>query len=146
MSKFGKVCCAAATCFGLVWAANTSQAAEMFQLESSLTIPSAGEPRWDYIDFDAANNQLFIGMREDGMKVVDVTGKKPVRTVEHSKGAGGVVMAPDVDRGYSVNQDGTVTLFELSSLKVLDKLKIEYGSLNSGFYEPTTKKVVILTA
>jgi DNA-binding beta-propeller fold protein YncE len=139
-------CLVAGTCIGLMWGASLAQAAEMFQLEASATFPSKGEPRWDYIDFDATNNQLFIGMRDDGMLVVDVTGKKPARTIENSKGAGGVVMAPDVDRGYSVNQDGTVTIFELSSLKVLDHPKIEEGSLNSGFYEPATKKVVILTA
>jgi DNA-binding beta-propeller fold protein YncE len=138
-------CFAASTCIALMCGPGLSQAAEMYQLEGSITIPSAGEPRWDYIDFDATTNQLFIGMRDDGMKVVDVTGKKPVRTVENSKGAGGVVVASDVDRGYSVNQDGTVTIFELSSLKVLDHPKIEEGTLNSGFYEPFTKKVVILT-
>jgi DNA-binding beta-propeller fold protein YncE len=135
-----------AACIGVLWGPSLAQAAEMFQLESSITLPSAGEPRWDYIDFDATTNQLFIGRRDDGMAVVDVTGKKPVRTVENSKGAGGVVIAPDVDRGYSVNQDGTVTIFELSSLKVLDHPKIEDGSLNSGFYEPFTKKVIVLTA
>ncbi len=142
-----RAACIAATVLAALTLSSAGAApAAMFQLEASMTLPSIGEPRWDYIDFDAKNNQLFIGRRDDGMAVVDVTGKKPVRTIDNSKGAGGVVIAPDVDRGYSVNQDGTVTVFELASLKVLDHFKIEDGTLNSGFYEPVTKKVIVLTA
>jgi hypothetical protein len=115
----------------------------MYQLESTITLPSAGEPRWDYLDFDARANAVFIARRDDGMAVVDVTGNNPVRTLDKSKGANGSIFADEFNRGYVANTDGTVTTFELSTLKVLDRFKIDEGDLNSGFYEPTTKRVIV---
>jgi DNA-binding beta-propeller fold protein YncE len=133
-------------CMGLaVVATGPVEAAEMFQLESATTLPSAGEPRWDYLDFDARANAVFIARRGDGLAVVDVTGRTPIRTLDNSEGANGAIFADEFDRGYVANVDGTVTQFELSTLKVLDRFKIDDGDLNSGFYEPVTKRVFVLT-
>ena len=71
--------------------------------------------------------------------------QKLVKTLDNSVGANSVTLVPEFDRGYVANQDGTTTVFELSTLKTFDRFKVD-DDLNANFYEPTTKRVIFTSA
>ena len=124
----------------LVTSISAAQAQPGYRLESVTALPSTNTG-WDYMEFDAAKSHLYIARRADGMTVFDVKSQKVVKTIDNSVGANSVTLVPEFDRGYVANQDGSTTVFELSTLKTLDRFKVD-ADLNANFYEPTTKRVI----
>lgn len=121
-----------------------AQAQKGYRLEAVTALPSTNTG-WDYLEFDPAKSHLYIAHRADGMQVFDVKTQKVVKTIDNSVGANSVTLVPEFDRGYVANQDGTTTVFELSTLKTLDRFKVD-ADLNANFYEPTTKRVIFTSA
>jgi DNA-binding beta-propeller fold protein YncE len=110
-----------------------------YHLESAVALKSAA-PDWDYVTLDRSRGYLFIGRRGEGVVVYDTKTKKALKTLDKSEAAGAVVLVPEFDRGYSANEDGTSTIFQLSTLKTLDRIKFGEDS-DSGFYDPVTKQI-----
>ena len=117
-------------------------AQQFHRLESAVTLKAAA-PDWDYLSFDPARGNLFIAARPDGMIVYDVNVKKVIGTIEDTKGANASTLVPEFDRGYSINQDGTVTAFQLSTLKTLDKVKLGEDA-DAAFYDPVTREIAVM--
>ena len=117
-----------------------AQGQQFYRLESAVTMKSAA-PNWDYITFDPAHSHLYIARREDGVTVYDATAKKVAANLEDSKEANAITLVPEFDRGYTTNEDGSTTVFELSTLKTLSRIKFA-ESADSAVYEPTTKQVM----
>jgi DNA-binding beta-propeller fold protein YncE len=117
-----------------------AQAPRFYRLESALTMKSAA-PNWDYVTFDPARSYLYIARREDGVTVYDAATKKVVGNIENSAQANAVTLVPEFDRGYTTNEDGSTTVFEISSLKMLSRLKLA-DSADSAVYEPIAKQVM----
>lgn len=117
----------------------TPAGAQFHRLESAVVLKSAA-PGWDYVTLDPARGYLFIGMRDDGVAVYDVNTKKLVRKIDKSEGANAAVLVPEFDRGYTVNEDGTTTAFQLSTLKTLERIKVGEDA-DSAFYEPVSKQL-----
>jgi DNA-binding beta-propeller fold protein YncE len=113
--------------------------AQFHRLESAVVI-KGDKPDWDYVTLDPARGYLFIGRRGDGVTVYDVKSKKVVRNIDKSDDANAIALVPEFDRGYTVNGDGTSTVFQLSSLKTLDRIKIG-ADADSAFYEPVSKQL-----
>jgi DNA-binding beta-propeller fold protein YncE len=63
-----------------------------------------------------------------------------VRNIDKSDDANAVVLIPEFDRGYTINGDGTTTIFQLSSLKTIDRAKVGEDA-DSAFYDPVTKQL-----
>ena len=117
----------------------SASAQQFHRLESAVVIKGA-KPDWDYVTLDAARGYLFIGRRGDGVTVFDVKSKKVVRNIDKSDDANAIALVPEFDRGYTVNGDGTSTVFQLSSLKTLERIKVGEDA-DSAFYEPVTKQL-----
>jgi DNA-binding beta-propeller fold protein YncE len=78
-----------------------------------------GDVKWDYLTMDNEHRRLFI-TRGDHVDVYDLAKKVVVGHIPNTNGVHGVALAPQLDRGFASNgKDNTVTVFELSSLKVL---------------------------
>ena len=116
------------------------KAATTYKLESAVTLKGAS-PSWDYLTFDPARSYLFLGRRKEGVTVVDSATGKVVGSVERSEGANVAALAPDLNRGYTANGDGTTTIFDLASLKAIDRVKLGEAA-DSAFYEPATHQMV----
>lgn len=101
-------------------------------------------PEWDYLTWDAAHNRLFIGRRDDGLAVFDPAAKRIVATVADTAGAGAATLIPALDRGFSVNEDGSTTAFTLSTLRPVKRLKIA-DDADSAVYEPVTAQLLFLS-
>ncbi len=127
-------------CFAFAAAAAGAHAQHFHQLESAVKLKSA-KPDWDYVTLDPARGHLFIGRRGEGVVVYDVKAKKVVKTLDKSDDANAVALVPEFDRGYSTNGDGTSTVFQISTLKTLDRIKLGGEDADAAFYEPVTKQL-----
>lgn len=116
--------------------------AQFHRLEAIATL-EAQAPDWDYLSIDPARNRLFIAARGDGMLVYDVERKQLVTTLEDTKGANASLQLPEFDRLYSVNLDGTLTVFRLSTLERLDKIGLGKDA-DAAFYDPATKEIAVM--
>ena len=125
--------------FAVAITACPTQAQQFYHLESAVVLKSA-QPDWDYVTLDPGRGYLFIGRRGEGATVYDVKSHKILHTIGNSESAGAVVLVPEFDRGYTANEDGTTTIFQLSTLKTLDRVKFG-GDSDSGFYDPVSKQI-----
>jgi len=112
------------------------------RLEAAVPLKSEA-PDWDYLSLDAARNRLFIAARGDGLIVYDIAANRAMPSLEDTKGANASLPLPDFDRLYVINQDGTATVFQLSTLKKLDKLELGKEADNA-FYDPVTKQIAVM--
>jgi len=124
---------------GIAAFAAAAQAQQFYHLESAVTLKGAA-PDWDYVTLDPARGYLFIGRRGDGVTVFDVHSKKAVRNIDKSEDANAIAVIPEFDRGYTINGDGSTTIFQLSTLKTIDRAKVGEDA-DSAFYEPVTKQL-----
>ena len=137
------------TCLALALssAAATSAAVAgdtFYRLESAITLKSE-KPDWDYLSYDAARGHLFIARRGEGLVVYSSKSKRMVKTIDQSDDAGASVLVPEFDRGYTANEDGTTTIFQLSTLKTVDR--VSFGKdADAGIYDPATKQIVFTMA
>lgn len=120
--------------------AAAASAQPFYHLESATTLQGKS-PDWDYVALDATRPYLFIGRRGSGAAVFDLGKKQVVKTLEESEGAGAVRLVPEFDLGYTANEDGSSTMFKLSTLKTLKRVPFGKDS-DSVFYDPTSKQLV----
>ncbi len=124
----------------LTWASLSAQ--QFYQLESALTIKSPTAPSWDYLTYDSSRDTLYIARRDDGILIYDAKAKKITGALEDTKGGNSTVLVPEFDLAYVINQDGSTTVFQLSTLKKI--ARTSFGeSADNGFYDPATKQILI---
>ncbi len=98
-----------------------------------------GDGGWDYLVVQPDTQRLFVSHAKQ-VVVVDLKTKTIIGSIEAS-GVHGIALAPDLKCGFISNGgDGTVTVFDLDSLKVITKLPAGKNP-DAICYEPTTKKV-----
>lgn len=116
------------------------QAAPAYRLQSVVAFKGAA-PSWDYLSYDADRGYLFLGRRKDGVTVVDGATGKVVGQVERSEEANIAALAPGLGRGFTANEDGTTTIFDLKSFKAIDRVKLGEAA-DAAFFDPATGQVV----
>lgn len=113
----------------------------VYQLAAA--VPMKGKaPSWDYVTLDAKSGRLFIGRRAEGVTVYDTRVGKVIKTIDRSEKANGAVIVAEFDRGYTANGDGSTTVFQLSTLKTLARVKLG-ESADAAYYDPASKLVII---
>lgn len=111
--------------------------------ESAQSLPST-DSGWDYLTLEPASGHLLIARRADGLLAWNVKTREG-RTIDDSKGANGVVLAPEQNRAYVAMTDGTMLVLDLATMKPLSRPDLGEGDLNMGFYEPTQKRIHMIT-
>lgn len=99
------------------------------------------QPGWDYLTFDPSSSRLFVGRRAAGVSVYDVRRRRVVGQAPDAKGANAATLVPEFGRGYTTNGDGTSTVFDLKTLRRIDKIKLG-ESADAAFYDPATRQLV----
>jgi YVTN family beta-propeller protein len=103
-------------------------------------IPVAGDTGWDYITADTDGRRLYV---PHGVEVVvlDLDTGATVGKITGQKGLHGVAVSRDVGRGFiSATDPGSVTIFDLKTLAVIEKVRV--GDYPNGIiYYPKTKRV-----
>lgn len=104
------------------------------------TYKLGGDGGWDYLTLDHAANRLYIS-RSTHVIVIEADSGKPVGDIPDTPGVHGIALAPEFGRGFVSNgREGTVTVFDLKSLKVLDKIKVGENP-DAILYDPASKRV-----
>lgn len=113
----------------------------LYTLDAARTLASS-DTDWDYIKLEPGTPRLFIARRKDGLSVYDVRENKLIGQVENSVGANGPLLLPQFDRGYVAMTDGSLLIFELKSLKVIERRQLASdGGLNGVVYDPKSRHV-----
>jgi DNA-binding beta-propeller fold protein YncE len=119
-------------------------AASGYHVVKKIRIPS-GEGAWDYATIDEAGRRLFVA-RDTEVDVVDVDTGKLAGTIAGLKGARAVAVAPEAKRGFITNaDDGTVTIFDLSSLKKVSDVPAA-AAPEFIVHDPSSKRVLALNS
>jgi YVTN family beta-propeller protein len=104
-------------------------------------MPVGGEGGWDYIKVDPDAHRLYVA-RGDHLMIVDETSGKVVGDIANTKGIHGAAIAADLNKGYTSNGGaGTVTVFDLKTLKPITEIKTTGDNPDSIIYDPATKRV-----
>jgi len=104
------------------------------------TYKLGGEGGWDYLTLDNASRHLYIS-RATHVIVIDADSGKPVGDIPDTPGVHGIALAPDLGRGFVSNgREGTVTIFDIESLKRIAKVKTG-DNPDAILYDPATKRV-----
>lgn len=130
----------AAAALTIAAAATRANAAPVFRLTGELVLPGPVDG-WDYLSFDPSRAYLFVARRAGGVTVVDTRAGKALTTIADSAGANRALLVPVFDRGFTANEDGSTTIFQLSTLRTMERVKLGDGA-DSAFYEPGSGQVV----
>jgi len=102
-----------------------------------------GDGGWDYLAFDTTGHRLFI-TRGTHVIVVDPDKGTQIGDIPNTPHAHGVALAPTFGRGFVTDAgDTSVTIFDLKTLAVLGKVKVDVDD-DAILYEPATRRVVTM--
>ena len=99
-----------------------------------------GTGGWDYLEVDPTTHRLFIS-RGTHYIVVDPDQGKIIGDIPGSQRAHGIAFANEFNKGFTTDgSNGDSIMFDLTSLKVLDKIKTDKDS-DAAIYDPFSKRV-----
>lgn len=105
------------------------------------TYKIGGEGWWDYLKLDAETHRLFIS-RGTHVIVMDTTNGKQIGEIPDTPGVHGIAFAPEANRGFTSNgREGTVSIFDLQTLKPLGKVENVGENPDAIIYDPATKRI-----
>lgn len=117
-----------------------AQGAQSSGYHKAQEIVLGGDGGWDYLTLDAGARRLYIS-RSTHVLVVDPDSGTAMGTISDTPGVHGVAVAPGLGTGYTSNgHDGTVTAFDLRTLRQLARVKVGTNP-DAIVYEPTSKRV-----
>jgi DNA-binding beta-propeller fold protein YncE len=104
------------------------------------TYELGGDGGWDYLTLDSSSHRLYIS-RATHVMVSDADSGKAVGDIPDTPGVHGIALAPELGRGFVSNgREGTVTIFDIESLKPITKVKVG-DNPDAILYDPATKRV-----
>ncbi|PYX06980.1 MAG: YVTN family beta-propeller domain-containing protein [Acidobacteria bacterium] len=104
------------------------------------TYKLGGEGGWDYLTIDPTSRHLFIS-RATHVIVIDADSGKLVGNIPDTPSVHGIALAPEFGRGFISNgREGTVSIFDLKTLKTLNKVKAG-DNPDAILYDPSSKRV-----
>jgi len=106
-------------------------------------ITVGGEGGWDYLTVDSVGRRLYVS-RGDRVVVVDLDKETVVGELPDTPGIHGIAVAPELGKGFTSNgRDGTVTVFDLKTLKATGKVKVN-GTPDAILYDQPSGRVFTL--
>lgn len=104
------------------------------------TYTLGGEGGWDYLAIDGAARRLYVS-RATHVMVLDADSGNVVGDIPDTPGVHGIALAPELGRGFVSNgREGTVTIFDIQTLKPITKVKAGENP-DCILYDPATRRV-----
>ncbi len=105
------------------------------------TYKVGGNDWWDYLNIDPASRHLFIS-HGSHVVVINADSGEPVADIPDTPGVHGIALAPELGRGFTSNgRDGSVSIFDLTTFKLIQKVKDVGENPDAILYDPATKRV-----
>jgi DNA-binding beta-propeller fold protein YncE len=103
-------------------------------------IEVGGEGGWDYLAIDSDVRRLYVS-HSTHVTVIDADTGNRVGDIPDTNGVHGIAIASDLGRGFISNgRDGSVTVFDLKTLKTLSQVKVGTNP-DAIIYDPATHRV-----
>ncbi len=100
-----------------------------------------GDEGWDYISVDDASGLLYVS-HGSIVQVVDETNGTVKGTITGLNGVHGIAVASDLNKGFiSCGRDSSVTVFDLKTYAVLEKINVTGRNPDAIQYDPYSHKV-----
>lgn len=100
-----------------------------------------GPGGWDYLASDAAGARVYLS-RGDHVDVYDTASGKVAGQIPGTAGVHGIALAEAHNRGYTSNgRANSVTVFEISTLKVIKEVAIAGQNPDAILYEPVNDRI-----
>lgn len=119
-------------------------APQFFRLQSAVTLPGA-DPDWDYLAYDRSRKRLFIARRDAGLWVFDTQRQRLERKIGLTRGAGATLLLPALHRGFAINEDGSITAFDLATLATLRRVHIA-ADADAASFDPISGRIAVVSA
>ena len=104
-----------------------------------------GDGGWDLLAFDNAANRLYLS-RGTHVMVVDADSGAVVGDIPNTPRVHGIAIAPEFGKGFTSNGgDGSVTIFDLKTLKTLGNVKVGQNP-DAIIYDPASKRIFSFNA
>jgi DNA-binding beta-propeller fold protein YncE len=104
-------------------------------------IEVGGEGGWDYLAVDEPAQHLFLS-HGNVVSVIELKTDKVLATIPDTKGVHGIAIANDLNKGFTSNgRDTSITVFDLKTLAVLEKVKIKGINPDAILYDEFSHKV-----
>jgi DNA-binding beta-propeller fold protein YncE len=115
------------------------QPAATYAVRQRWNLGAAG--KWDYLAVDTLRQRLYI-TRGDHVQVLDLPSGQPMGVIPNTAGVHGVAFAQDLRLGFTSNgKSGSVTVFDLVTLKVRQEVPVSGGNPDAILYEPRSHKL-----
>jgi hypothetical protein len=99
-----------------------------------------GDTGWDYLYAEPTTHRIFISHGTHTV-VVDPQGTV-LGDIPDTKGVHGIATAIEFNRGFTSNgQANSVTVFDLTTLKTINEIKISGQNPDAILYDPASKRV-----
>jgi YVTN family beta-propeller protein len=109
-----------------------------YRILQKVSLP--GDGGWDYLTVDSANRRLYV-VHNNSVQVLDADSLKLVGTLVDVQHPHGVVVLPDLGKGYATSGDpGSVVVFDLKTLKRLSEISVTKDA-DGILYDPVSGKV-----
>ena len=100
-----------------------------------------GDAGWDYLSVDAVTNRLYVS-HGNMVQIVDLNTNKIAGTIPDTKGVHGIAIASDLNKGFiSDGRDSAVTIFDLTTMKTIEKIKVTGRNPDAILYDTFSHKV-----
>jgi len=101
----------------------------------------AGDGGWDYISVDGLNGRIFAS-HSIVAQAIDIKTGKLAGTIPNTNGIHGIAIAAELNKGFTSNgRDSSVTVFNLKTLKVITRIKINAKNPDAILYDPFSRKI-----
>ncbi|EPM44303.1 YncE family protein [Pseudomonas syringae] len=114
----------------------------LYTTRAATVLPGAGYS-WGFAALQPEQPRLYIARRENGLSVFDVERQVLIKTLDNSTGANAVAFAPEHNRAYVANMDGTLGIVALDRMTVQSRLKLDSGNLNNVVYDAGHQRVIV---
>jgi DNA-binding beta-propeller fold protein YncE len=126
-------------CIILIVCSLTLNAQSGYKIDRKIKLP--GEGFWDYISVDEVNGRIFQS-HNSMAQVVDIKTGQVVGTIPDTKGIHGIAVANDLNKGFTSNgRDSSVTIFNLTTLEIIAKIKVTGQNPDAILYDVFSKRV-----
>lgn len=130
-------------CLAAGFFAPAARPAESAQYHVSARYAIGGAGSYDYIRLDPETRRLFVS-HQTRVEVIDADSGRMEGSITGLRGVHGIALAKDLKRGFITNGlDGTVTVFDLATLQVLDTIRTAGDKPDAIEYDPSTQLVFV---